>query len=183
MVVLLARSGQRRGYGVGLGDLPERRRFLGRRGSLYDEGSFAGRGACAVGFRAVAARSKVYRQTDSGGSIIRRWRHCEINKQDGAPEIRRRANFFTCCSSSCFTGLDRAAVFTCSSFKANVTLSCPRTIACGIKRVPGTRGMIYDRQGQLLVDSRPSFDLIFVPEDSQGTGARPCACSPLPQSG
>jgi penicillin-binding protein 2 len=26
--------------------------------------------------------------------------------------------------------------------------------------------MIYDRNGQLLVDSRPSFDLIFVPEDS-----------------
>src|SRR3970282_408857 len=36
-----------------------------------------------------------------------------------------------------------------------------------IKRVPGTRGMIFDREGQLLVDSRPSFDLIFVPEDSQ----------------
>ncbi len=35
-----------------------------------------------------------------------------------------------------------------------------------IKRVPGTRGMILDRQGQLLVDSRPSFDLIFVPEDT-----------------
>ena len=27
--------------------------------------------------------------------------------------------------------------------------------------------MIYDREGQLLVDSRPSFDLIFVPEDSE----------------
>ena len=35
-----------------------------------------------------------------------------------------------------------------------------------IKRVPGTRGMIFDRQGELLVDSRPSFDLIFVPEDA-----------------
>jgi penicillin-binding protein 2 len=27
--------------------------------------------------------------------------------------------------------------------------------------------MIFDRHGQLLVDSRPSFDLIFVPEDSE----------------
>ncbi len=35
-----------------------------------------------------------------------------------------------------------------------------------LKRVPGTRGMIYDRHGELLVDSRPSFDLIFVPEDT-----------------
>ena len=36
-----------------------------------------------------------------------------------------------------------------------------------LKRVPGTRGMIYDRHGELLVDSRPSFDLIFVPEDAK----------------
>lgn len=36
-----------------------------------------------------------------------------------------------------------------------------------IKRTPGTRGMIVDRQGQLLVDSRPSFDLLFVPEDTE----------------
>ncbi|MGH7815865.1 MAG: penicillin-binding protein 2, partial [Candidatus Binatia bacterium] len=36
-----------------------------------------------------------------------------------------------------------------------------------LKRVPGSRGMIVDRQGQLLVDSRPSFDLFFVPEDSE----------------
>ena len=44
-----------------------------------------------------------------------------------------------------------------------------------IKSVPGTRGMIYDRQGELLVDSRPSFDLIFVPEDSEGIRKRHCA--------
>jgi penicillin-binding protein 2 len=35
-----------------------------------------------------------------------------------------------------------------------------------LKKNPGTRGMIFDRKGQLLVDSRPSFDLLFVPEDS-----------------
>jgi len=35
-----------------------------------------------------------------------------------------------------------------------------------LKKIPGTRGMIFDRKGQLLVDSRPSFDLLFVPEDS-----------------
>jgi penicillin-binding protein 2 len=35
-----------------------------------------------------------------------------------------------------------------------------------LKKVPGTRGMVLDRRGQLLVDSRPSFDLLFVPEDA-----------------
>jgi penicillin-binding protein 2 len=36
-----------------------------------------------------------------------------------------------------------------------------------LKKVPGTRGMVFDRRGQLMVDSRPSFDLLFVPEDSR----------------
>jgi penicillin-binding protein 2 len=35
-----------------------------------------------------------------------------------------------------------------------------------LKTIPGTRGMVFDRRSQLLVDSRPSFDLLFVPEDS-----------------
>ena len=35
-----------------------------------------------------------------------------------------------------------------------------------LKKIPGTRGMIFDRRGQLLADSRPSFDLLFVPEDT-----------------
>ncbi len=36
-----------------------------------------------------------------------------------------------------------------------------------IKTIPSIRGMVFDRKGRLLVDSRPSFDLLFVPEDSQ----------------
>jgi len=36
-----------------------------------------------------------------------------------------------------------------------------------LKKIPGTRGMVFDHRGQLLVDSRPSFDLLFVPEDAQ----------------
>lgn len=35
-----------------------------------------------------------------------------------------------------------------------------------LKKIPGTRGMVFDRKGQLLVDSRPSYDLLFVPEDA-----------------
>ncbi|MEK6613245.1 MAG: penicillin-binding protein 2, partial [Candidatus Binatota bacterium] len=27
-----------------------------------------------------------------------------------------------------------------------------------LKKIPGTRGMVFDRKGQLLIDSRPSFD-------------------------
>ncbi len=35
-----------------------------------------------------------------------------------------------------------------------------------LRKIAGTRGMVFDRKGQLLVDSRPSFDLLFVREDA-----------------
>ena len=35
-----------------------------------------------------------------------------------------------------------------------------------LKRVHATRGVILDRNGEVLVDNRPSFDLVLVPEDA-----------------
>jgi len=32
-------------------------------------------------------------------------------------------------------------------------------------RVPAARGVVYDRNGEILIDNRPSFDVVFVPED------------------
>src|SRR5262249_35173691 len=34
-------------------------------------------------------------------------------------------------------------------------------------RVPAARGVVYDRNGELLIDNRASFDVIFVPEDAR----------------
>jgi penicillin-binding protein 2 len=34
-------------------------------------------------------------------------------------------------------------------------------------RVPAARGVVYDRNGEILVDNRPSFDVVFVPEDAR----------------
>ncbi len=36
-----------------------------------------------------------------------------------------------------------------------------------LKRVNATRGLIYDRKGTLLVENRPSFDVVIVPEDAK----------------
>ncbi|HSD11300.1 MAG TPA: hypothetical protein VLF14_09960, partial [Candidatus Binatia bacterium] len=36
-----------------------------------------------------------------------------------------------------------------------------------LKRVSATRGLIYDQTGQLLVENRPSFDVVMVPEDAR----------------
>jgi len=33
-------------------------------------------------------------------------------------------------------------------------------------RVPSARGVVYDRRGEILIDNRPSFDVVFVPEDA-----------------
>src|SRR5262249_51447257 len=37
-------------------------------------------------------------------------------------------------------------------------------------RVPAARGVVYDRNGELLIDNRASFDVLFVPEDAREAG-------------
>jgi penicillin-binding protein 2 len=37
-----------------------------------------------------------------------------------------------------------------------------------LQDIPPFRGMIFDRHGELLVDNRPSFDLLVVPDEIQG---------------
>jgi penicillin-binding protein 2 len=34
-------------------------------------------------------------------------------------------------------------------------------------RVPAARGVVYDRHGEILIDNRPSFDVVYVPEDAR----------------
>src|SRR5918996_4992968 len=35
-----------------------------------------------------------------------------------------------------------------------------------LKWIPPMRGVIYDRAGRVVVDNRPSFDVVVVPEDA-----------------
>jgi penicillin-binding protein 2 len=89
----------------------------------------------------------------------------EINKQDGTPELRARARLLYAVLILAFLGLvTRLVVLQIFQGERYTFLSENNRVR--LKRVPGTRGMVFDRQGQLLVDSRPSFDLIFVPEDA-----------------
>jgi penicillin-binding protein 2 len=36
-----------------------------------------------------------------------------------------------------------------------------------LRSVDASRGLIYDRHGQLLVDNRPAFDLSIIPKDAK----------------
>jgi penicillin-binding protein 2 len=90
----------------------------------------------------------------------------EINKQDGAPELRARGRLLYLILIVAFFGLaTRLAFLQIVQGERYTFLSENNRVR--IKRIPGTRGMVLDRQGQLLIDSRPSFDLLFVPEDSE----------------
>jgi penicillin-binding protein 2 len=89
----------------------------------------------------------------------------EINKQDGAPELRRRTGLLYVLLAVAFLGLMTRLVFL-QIIQGERYSFLSENNRVRLKRVPGTRGMMFDRQGQLLVDSRPSFDLIFVPEDT-----------------
>lgn len=46
-----------------------------------------------------------------------------------------------------------------------------------LKRTPPLRGVIYDRQGRVLADNRPSFNVVLVPEDTPDIGASLAALS------
>jgi penicillin-binding protein 2 len=89
----------------------------------------------------------------------------EISKPGGAPELRRRAALLYVILSFAFLSLGARLIYLQIFHGARYTFLSENN-RIRLKRVPGTRGMVLDRQGQLLVDSRPSFDLFFVPEDS-----------------
>ena len=88
-----------------------------------------------------------------------------INKQDGAPELRRRATLLYVLIVLVFASLFGRLTYL-QIFQGERYTYLSENNRIRLKRVPGSRGMIVDRQQQLLVDSRPSFDLFFVPEDS-----------------
>ena len=89
----------------------------------------------------------------------------EINKQDGAPELRRRSVWLFAILIFAFLSLSLRMIFLQVIHGERYTFLSENN-RVRLKRVPGTRGMVLDRHGELLVDSRPSFDLFFVPEDS-----------------
>ena len=39
-----------------------------------------------------------------------------------------------------------------------------------LKRTPPLRGVMYDRRGRVLVDNRPAYNVVLVPEDRQRQG-------------
>jgi penicillin-binding protein 2 len=89
-----------------------------------------------------------------------------ISRQEVAPKLRARARRLSFVFIIAFLGLITRLFFLQIVEGERYTFLSENN-RIRIKRIPGTRGMILDRQGQLLVDSRPSFDLLFIPEDAE----------------
>jgi penicillin-binding protein 2 len=89
-----------------------------------------------------------------------------INRHDGAPKVRERVRWLYVLVVLAFLALITRLAFL-QIFQGERYTFLSENNRIRLKRIPGTRGMMLDRQGQLLVDSRPSFDLIFTPEDTK----------------
>ncbi len=86
-------------------------------------------------------------------------------RKEVAPEFRERAQYLIVVVSLAFVFLiGRLSFLQILQGERFTYLSENNRVR--LKKIPGTRGMVFDRKGQILVDSRPSFDLLFVPEDA-----------------
>lgn len=90
----------------------------------------------------------------------------DIARQDGAPELRRRTTVLYILLVLVF-GAIIARLFFLQIIEGERFTYLSENNRVRIKRIAGTRGVVLDRRGQLLVDSRPSFDLLFVAEDTE----------------
>ena len=81
------------------------------------------------------------------------------------PQFRRRTRFLTTLVSIVFLLLG-GRLFFLQVLQGERFTYLAENNRIRLKKIPGTRGMVFDRNSQLLVDSRPSFDLLFVPEDA-----------------
>lgn len=86
-------------------------------------------------------------------------------RQEVDPEFRSRVHLLVALVAIAFVALvGRLFLFQLIQGDRYTYLSENNRIR--IKKIPGARGMVFDRIGRLLVDNRPSFDLLFVPEDA-----------------
>src|SRR4029434_730320 len=129
-------------------------------------GSACRRGTGAGCVRSVTARASLPGTAPRHVLRIKMALLADINRQDGAPELRRRTRLLYLVLILVFGALLTRLFFLQLVDGERYTFLSENN-RVRIKRIPGTRGMVFDRQGQLLVDSRPSFDLLFVAEDAE----------------
>ncbi|MFQ5682490.1 MAG: penicillin-binding protein 2 [Candidatus Binatia bacterium] len=87
------------------------------------------------------------------------------SQKEVAPEFRRRTHLLITVTSIFFLFL-LGRLLVLQFFQGERFTYLSKNNRIRIKKIPGTRGMVFDRNDRLLIDSHPSFDLLFVPEDA-----------------
>ena len=83
------------------------------------------------------------------------------------PEFRRRIRLFALCVLVAFAFLTyRLWVLQVLQGNRYTVMSEHNRIR--LERVPAVRGLVFDRKNRLLIHSRPSFDVQYVPDESAG---------------
>ncbi|HEY8516938.1 MAG TPA: penicillin-binding protein 2 [Candidatus Binatia bacterium] len=88
-----------------------------------------------------------------------------LNSREAPNEMRRRLLFSGLGVVGLFSALG-LRLYKLQIGEGEMWRSLSENNRIRLQRIAATRGLIYDRNGEPLVDNRPSFDVVVVPEDT-----------------
>ena len=94
----------------------------------------------------------------------------QLNSREGTNELRRRLLLSGLGVAGLFAGIG-LRLYRLQVGEGDTWRSLSENNRIRLQRITATRGLIYDRNGEPLVDNRPSFDVVIVPEDTKDLAA------------
>ena len=90
----------------------------------------------------------------------------QLNSREGTNELRRRLLLCGVGVAGMFAGIG-LRLYRLQVGQGETWRSLSENNRIRLQRLTATRGLIYDRNGEPLVDNRASFDVVVVPEDTK----------------
>jgi penicillin-binding protein 2 len=94
----------------------------------------------------------------------------QLNSREGTNELRRRLLICGVGVAGMFAGIG-LRLYRLQVGQGETWRSLSENNRIRLQRLAATRGLIYDRNGDPLVDNRASFDVVVVPEDTEDLAA------------
>ena len=94
----------------------------------------------------------------------------QLNSREGTNELRRRLLICSVGVAGMFAGIG-LRLYRLQVGQGDTWRSLSENNRIRLQRLAATRGLIYDRNGDPLVDNRASFDVVVVPEDTKDLAA------------
>ena len=93
-------------------------------------------------------------------------RHVHVVPRDVPPELQSRLGVAVVLVFAAFAGVG-AQLWHLQVERGSEMRLLSENNRIRLVRVPAARGVVYDRNGEILIDNRPSFDVVLVPEDAR----------------